>query len=1403
MNDSTDAIAETSCAPEGILITGEIDRRPRRPPDFQAEYAALQYLASALSGDPETLLQQLAESACELCAADTAGISIAEEDDIRWLSVAGTFSRYAGRTMPRLQSPCGFCLQRPGAQLFAAPGNYFAALAEVSPVISEQMTLTLAVDGEAPTATLWIATHHGQGFNAEDLRILTALAGFATAALRIGRREGADAGNLPFPFAERRISVSKAQEAITRLEGILNTAVDGIVTIDECGRIESLNPAVERIFAYPAAELLGSNIALLIPDLHNGAPDNYLHNCLVNNCELKNNAYFRCETAGRRRNGSVFPLELTVSEQHLPDRRIFTGLLRDVTERRSAEAALRESEERMQEALSVSHSFTFEWDPASDKMNRSASCEKILGLANEVSTEIRGIHYYRRVHPEDLARLQALQSALHPGNDHYSTQYRITRSDGSIAVLEENARGFFNDAGALMRLVGVCTDETARERAEQERQMFVSLTDSSGEFIGMCDLDFVPFYVNAAGMHMVGLDNLAAARRIQVRDCFFPEDRPFLSETFFPRLLRDGKGETEVRFRHFKTGEAFWMLLNVFAIRDERNTLVGWATVSRNIDARKRAEEALHQATQRERFLADVIDNADIPFRAGTADNRLIMCNRAFTELTGYSREELMQPDFDLQTRLTPPEWRETDAAQQALAIRTRQPVRYEKEYLRKDGTRIPAELFIQPVFDTADHYLHYRVFATDISQRKQTEAALQKAHDELETRVRERTTELQRTMELVQIERQRFKDVLDQLPAYLILLSPDYRVAFANRFFRERFGEDRGRRCYDYLFGLGASCPNCQTFNVLQKNAPQRWEWTGPDGRIYDIYDYPFTDADGSPLIMEIGLDITERRGAEAELDKHRLQLEELVRERTAQLEATNAQLRNEVAERKAAEQALREREEDLNRAQSLGRIGSWRMNVIHNELTWSDETYRIFGLPKHAAVDYATFLALVHPDDRSFVDSEWQACLHGAPYDIEFRIVGHEGHIRWARERAELEFDATGTILGGLGTTQDITERKRAEEALREANRRKDEFLATLAHELRNPLAPLRNAVEILRQRNSNAPEADKLRAMMERQISQLTRLVDDLLEVSRISRGKIELRFAAAPLTSVVDDAVDTSRPYIDAGKHRLSVSLPQTPLILYVDATRITQVLANLLINAAKFTPGGGSIELCAALGAGPSGAPGLVLCVCDNGIGVPDDMREHVFDMYAQVAHPGSGLGIGLTLVRKLVNMHGGEVSVHSNGTGRGSKFRIWLPPACLMETQFAPEEEAFAASAESPGFRILVVDDNRDAADSLAALLEILGWQVRQTYNGAECLEQVAVWRPQLVFLDIGMPDIDGCEVARRIRSEPGNDDIKLIALTGWGQEDVRQETRAAGFDRHLVKPVDIKLLEEVLAELN
>ena len=365
-----------------------------------------------------------------------------------------------------------------------------------------------------------------------------------------------------------------------------------------------------------------------------------------------------------------------------------------------------------------------------------------------------------------------------------------------------------------------------------------------------------------------------------------------------------------------------------------------------------------------------------------------------------------------------------------------------------------------------------------------------------------------------------------------------------------------------------------------------------------------------------------------------------------------------------------------------------------------------------------------------------------------------------------------------------------------LADADQRKDEFLAMLGHELRNPLAPVTTALELMRLHDEEPLRLARARETIERQVEHMTRLIDDLLDVSRITRGKIELRQEAVVLSTLVTRAVEAARPVIDERGHRLTLDLPQGPVTLSADPARLEQVLANLLNNAAKYTDVGGHIWVRAVVEAGD-----LVLSVRDDGPGLTPAMRERIFDLFVQGpemrAYTRGGLGIGLTLVRRLVQMHGGTVDARSDGPGRGSEFIVRLPIRPVSQVA-SNGHSSGAAIAAVPKRRILVVDDNVDAADALAELLRDYGHDVRAVHDGPSAIEQASLHRPDIVLLDIGMPGFDGYEVARRMRKELGLK-ATLVALTGYGEARHRRLSRDAGFDQHVTKPVDISKLEKLL----
>ncbi|MBX5460102.1 MAG: response regulator [Steroidobacteraceae bacterium] len=399
---------------------------------------------------------------------------------------------------------------------------------------------------------------------------------------------------------------------------------------------------------------------------------------------------------------------------------------------------------------------------------------------------------------------------------------------------------------------------------------------------------------------------------------------------------------------------------------------------------------------------------------------------------------------------------------------------------------------------------------------------------------------------------------------------------------------------------------------------------------------------------------------------------------------------------------------------------------------------------------------------------------------------------------KRANAELEQTNRVL-----QSEVAERARAEAALKDADRQKDEFLAVLAHELRNPLAPIRNAVEIMRRSALADPQLVWSRDVIERQVKHLTRLVDDLLDVSRITRGNINLSREAVPVATIVARAIETIQPLIAEQRHELVVEMADETLEVDGDITRLTQVLGNLLNNAAKYTDPGGTIRVSVR-----REGTDVEIRVRDNGIGIPRDLLPRLFQLFTQVdaaAHRAQGgLGIGLALVRQLVQMHGGSVTAYSDGPGHGSEFLIRLPLRVRQTrvTMTSSSHPLDGTDATRSGLCILLADDNRDALDSLATLLQCDGHEVHTAADGAEALERAAQCRPNVILLDIGMPKLDGYEVARRIRAEPWGKSTVLIALTGWGQDEDRRRSREVGFDTHLVKPLDPDALSSLLARL-
>ncbi len=508
------------------------------------------------------------------------------------------------------------------------------------------------------------------------------------------------------------------------------------------------------------------------------------------------------------------------------------------------------------------------------------------------------------------------------------------------------------------------------------------------------------------------------------------------------------------------------------------------------------------------------------------------------------------------------------------------------------------------------------------------------------------------------------------------------------------------------------------------------------------------------------------------------------------------------DITARRRMEDAVRESEERFRNMADHAPVMIWMTDAAASCTYLSESWYTFTGQAPETALGLG-WLDATHPDDRADADEIFLGAneRHEA-FRLDYRLRRADGSYAWAIDSATPRFGPDGEFLGYIGSVLDITERKHMEDALKENDRRKDEFLAMLAHELRNPLAPIRHAAEVLKVTTPGDPNQQWARGVIERQTQHITRLVDDLLDVSRIARGKITLRPERFAVASVIERAVEAIRPVAEGRRQSLSVALPSASLEVEGDVTRLVQVLSNLLSNASKFNHDGGQISVTAA-----QEGTQVAIRVADDGIGIPAELMPRVFELFTQsdrsLDRSQGGLGIGLTLVRLLVDQHGGTVEARSDGPGRGSEFVVRLPLAAADGTTTrAVAAAAVPAPAARPAKRVLVVEDNEDAAETLRMILALHGYEVEVAYDGPSAIEAAPRFQPQVMVCDIGLPNMNGYEVARQVRALPNVERPTLIALSGYGQEEDRRRGREAGFDYHLVKPVEPHALFALLDSL-
>jgi len=989
--------------------------------------------------------------------------------------------------------------------------------------------------------------------------------------------------------------------------------------------------------------------------------------------------------------------------------------------------------------------------------------------------------------------------------------YPLVIDDRLVGVLAMFARHSLSDA-TIQRMASVADEvavgierKRAEERLHRQREWLRVTLASVGDAVIATDTGGRVTFLNPVAEALTGWPS-AAAVGAELGEVFRLVDettrRP--AESPAARALREGAvvGLANHTVLIARDGTERAIDDSAAPIRDEAGHVMGAVLIFRDVDAKRRDERALAASEARK---AAVLETALDAIVSIDHRGKVLEWNPSAEQTFGYSKAEAL--GRELATLVIPPAFREAHTLGLARYLETGEGRilgrRFEITAVRADGTEFPIELAVNRI--PTDGPPVFTAHLRDITGRKQAEGRLLEQTRIAETLHRigglmAAELDLKRLVQVVTDEATRLTDA-------------QFGAFFYNAV------DERGETYTLYTVsgvpdGAFAGMPvprNTGLFGpTFRGEGVVRLDDVTADPRFGHNGPYFGTPGGHLPVRSYLAVPVTSRSGdvlgglffGHAEAGVFTGAAERIVVGVAAQAAVAidNARLFREA---QASEQRFRELSDAMPQI-VWGADPDGRLDYCNRR--WEEFTGRA-----SCEGEENGWRSVLHPDDVRPSFERWGAAIAtGEPYQTEHRFWDrNRGEYRWFLDRALPVRNAAGAVVRWYGTCTDIDDQKRAEGALREADRRKNEFLATLAHELRNPLAPVRNALRLMKPTagNGEAPvaggEHEALRVMMERQVLNMSRLVEDLLDVSRIDSGKIELRKQAVDLVGVARHAVDAGRPFLESRQHELVVSLPDSAIPVEADPTRLEQILDNLLTNAAKYTDPGGRVWLTV----GREGDTAVVR-LRDTGIGIEPAMLARVFDLFVQADRrtdlAQGGLGIGLSLVKSLVELHGGTIHAHSEGRGQGTEFVVRLPVFKAADaTDGGAPPAAGPAEAGRPARRkILVVDDNQDAADSLARILTRLYKQdVRVAYDGPSALEAAATFRPEVVLLDIGLPGMDGYEVARRLREAPGLHNALLVAVTGWGQEQDRKRSQEAGFHVHLVKPVEPDAVRDLLAE--
>ena len=791
-------------------------------------------------------------------------------------------------------------------------------------------------------------------------------------------------------------------------------------------------------------------------------------------------------------------------------------------------------------------------------------------------------------------------------------------------------------------------------------------------------------------------------------------------------------------------------------IRNEQGYVSGCVLIFRDVTAQRRVERDKAKQLITARLLSSIVESSNDAIIGKSLDGVIQSWNAAAERLFGFTSEQSVGQHISL---VIPPERiAEEDHIISSLKAGHRIE-HFETERMRSDGQRILVSLTISPIKDESGNVVGASKIVRDVTMQRKAE---------------EREREL---LAQAAAANAKFQAFFDQGPLFAGIMDLDGTILEPNRLSWEGCGYTREQIIGKPFWEGPWWTPSATLVEQIKKAAVEAAEgktfraempYFVADGseRVTDLTILPIRDETGRVLFLApTGTDITDRKRAEADREKFVTLIEN-----------------------------------------STDFIGMCDLNSIPFFVNRAG--LEMVGLDSIEQARRTPVPEFFFPEDQDMIMNEFfPAVMERGHGEIEVRFRHFKtGEARWMAYKVLMLKDAAGQPVAFATVSQEVTERKRLEDDLRrlaadlsQTDRRKNEFLATLAHELRNPLAPLCNILEVLKRGDGDGEMLKRARDTIERQLGQLVRLVDDLLDLNRITHDRLELRQGAVELASVIHQAVEAARPLADSAAHDLRVVLPKEPIFLHADPARLAQVFGNLLVNSCRYTRPGGTIWLTAKRLDGD-----VAVTVKDTGAGIPQDKLASIFDMFTQIdrspERSQGGLGIGLTLVKRLVEMHGGTVEARSAGEGQGSEFEVRLP--ILSGTTNMVKPASNAEIKPMPTRRILIVDDNRDSADSLAMLLKITGNETYMAHDGVEAIEAAEKHRPEVVLLDIGLPKLSGHDVCRYVREQSWGKDIVVIALTGWGQEEDRRQSEEAGFDGHLVKPVDYDDLLQLLRSL-